>query len=150
MKVLKFGGSSVGSPEALENVYSIISKEAGSSGAPVVVVSAFRGVTDQLIEMANLASAGNRQYLEILGGIETRHLEAIRKLIPAKHQSDVITRFKLAYNELEDVLQGVALTCELTLKTLDFIVGFGERFSAQIIASILDTRGVPALYSDTP
>jgi aspartokinase/homoserine dehydrogenase 1 len=149
MKVLKFGGSSVGSPEALENVYSIISNEHKQGGAPVVVVSAFRGVTDQLIDMAELAAAGNRKYLDILNGIEERHLEAIRKLIAARHQSDVITRFKLAFNELDDVLQGVALTCELTPKTLDFIVGFGERFSAQIIASILETRGVPALYSDT-
>ncbi|PWN08115.1 bifunctional aspartate kinase/homoserine dehydrogenase I [Rhodohalobacter mucosus] len=149
MKVLKFGGSSVGSPEALENVFSIISKEAKSGKPPVVVVSAFRGVTDQLFEIADLAAAGNRRYRDILEEMDARHLTAIRKLVPASHQTDVITRFKITFNELEDVLQGVALTCELTAKTLDFIVGFGERFCALILASMLNTRGVSALYSDT-
>jgi len=148
MKILKFGGSSVGTPEALNQVVEIIVSRQ-EAGRLVVVVSAFRGVTDQLIETAKLAAEGDESYQEILSNIEERHYSAINKLFPAKDRSGIITSFKLLLNELEDVLQGVYLIRELTLKTLDFIVGFGERFSAQILASLLENRGIPALYTDT-
>jgi bifunctional aspartokinase / homoserine dehydrogenase 1 len=149
MKVLKFGGSSVGTPEALSNVFTIISNENGKGTAPVVVVSAFRGITDQLFETAALASEGNLTYRERLENIEERHVNAIREIFQAKYQSEITTRFKLTFNELEDVLQGVMLTRELTSKTLDFITGFGERFSALIVAAMLNTRGIKAIYTDT-
>lgn len=148
MRVLKFGGSSVGSPDALKQVISII--QAKREESPLtVVVSAFRGVTDQLLVMASMASEGDLSYKDHLAEIEERHYDAIRKLVPAKNQSDVITRFKLTLNELEDVLQGVALIRELTPKTLDFIVGFGERFCALILAACLDSIGVKAQFTDT-
>ena len=145
---MKFGGSSVGSPEALESVISIISGQT-SKKRPVVVVSAFRGVTDQLFEISKLASEGNLIYRDILEEIEQRHFTTIRSLLPAKDQSEVFTSFKLTMNELEDVLQGVSLTRELTVKTLDFIVGFGERFSATILAGCLKSRGMASEYTDT-
>jgi bifunctional aspartokinase / homoserine dehydrogenase 1 len=149
MKVLKFGGSSVGSPEAIENVISIITTAHDESEGLVVVVSAFRGVTDQLYNIAKLASEGNLDYKDVLEEIEHRHYETIRKIFPAKHQSDVITSFKITLNELEDVLQGVSLIRELTKKTLDFIVGFGERFSALTLSSCLNSRGIKSQFTDT-
>ncbi|MCC5914497.1 MAG: bifunctional aspartate kinase/homoserine dehydrogenase I [Balneolaceae bacterium] len=148
MRVLKFGGSSVGTPDALEKVISIITKSKEEDEL-AVVVSAFRGVTDQLLVMSSLASEGDLSYKDHLREIEERHYDAIRALVPAKHQSDVITSFKLTLNELEDVLQGVALIRELTRKTLDFIVGFGERFSALVLAAALSSRHVPAQFTDT-
>ncbi len=150
MKVLKFGGSSVGNSDALRKVVDIIqSRTDGRNDRLVVVVSAFRGVTDQLIEMAGLASDGNELYRDILSDIEARHLNTVNELFPAKNRSDVITSVKLLLNELEDVLQGVYLIRELTNKTLDFIQGFGERFSARILTNLLHERQMDALYTDT-
>jgi bifunctional aspartokinase / homoserine dehydrogenase 1 len=148
MKVLKFGGSSVGSTDALERVIGIISVKKEKNGSLIVVVSAFSGVTDQLFDAAKLAAEGDSEYLQLIGQIEKRHLDSIEALIPAKKRSDVVTAFKLLFNELEDVLQGVSLTHELTRKTLDFVTGFGERFSAQILSEALNSREIRAKYTD--
>ncbi len=148
MRILKFGGSSVGTPDALKKVVNIIEARQKKDRL-VVVVSAFRGVTDQLIDMAALAAKGNQSYHSILNGIEERHYITINELFPASKRSEVITSFKMMLNELDDVLQGVYLIRELTKKTLDFIVGFGERFSALILSRLLVSKGLPAVYSDT-
>ncbi len=148
MRILKFGGSSVGTPDALSRVMDIIESRKESSRL-VVVVSAFRGVTDQLIEMATFAAMGREDFRPTLIEIEQRHIETINTLISAKNRSEVITSFKMMLNELEDVLQGVFLIRELTKKTLDFVVGFGERFSARILSAALVDRGLPALFTDT-
>lgn len=148
MRILKFGGSSVGTPDALNRVIEII-KARQQNGRLVVVVSAFRGVTDQLIEMATFAAMGKEDFRPILNEIEQRHYETINTLISAKNRSEVITSSKLMLNELDDVLQGVFLIRELTKKTLDFVLGFGERFSALILAATLNNRAIPALYTDT-
>ncbi|MEX2463729.1 MAG: bifunctional aspartate kinase/homoserine dehydrogenase I [Balneolaceae bacterium] len=148
MKVLKFGGSSVGSPDALRQVIRIILSKP-SDRKLIIVVSAFRGVTDQLIDMAGLASEGDEIYREILDDIETRHLKTLNELFPANNRSDVITSVKLLLNELDDILQGVYLIRELTKKTLDFVVGFGERFSAEILTHLLSLNGKDAHFTDT-
>lgn len=147
MRILKFGGSSVGSPDALRRVISIVESKQKDRRL-VVVVSALRGITDQLIETANLASSGDERFQDLLQQIDKRHIDTINDLFPASKRSEVITSFKLLFNELEDVLQGVWLIRELTLKTLDFVVGFGERFSAQILASALQNQALSSLYTD--
>jgi bifunctional aspartokinase / homoserine dehydrogenase 1 len=148
MRILKFGGSSVGTPDALLQVVEII-KEKQAGHRLVVVVSAFRGVTDQLIDISARAAQGDETFREILQAVEERHLQTVTELFSAKSRSDVITSFKIMLNELEDVLQGVYLIRELTKKTLDFIVGFGERFSALIISELLNHHSVTARYTDT-
>ena len=138
----------MGSPDALRRVISIIeSKQKGRR--IVVVVSALRGITDQLIETASLAAAGNDDFEKRLSEIDKRHIDTINDLFPVSKRSEVITSFKLLLNELEDVLQGVSLIRELTKKTLDFIVGFGERFSAQLLSAALQNHGIDSLYTDT-
>ena len=148
MRITKFGGSSVGTPEALERVISII-REKQSTERVVVVVSAFKGVTDQLLEIASLAERSDNSYLELLQKIEKRHLHSINKLVSVGNRSNVITDFKILLNELEDVLQGISLVQELSKKTRDFIVGFGERFSATILNACLQNRGIESLFTDT-
>jgi len=148
MRILKFGGSSVGTPDALSRVIEIIESRK-NGGQLTVVVSAFRGVTDQLIEMATFAALGKEDFRPILDEIEKRHYNTINTLVSVKHRSDVITSFKMMLNELDDVLQGVFLIRELTKKTLDFVVGFGERFSALILAAALNDKGTAALFTDT-
>jgi len=148
MRILKFGGSSVGTPEALERVVAII-KEKQKEDRLIVVVSAFKGVTNQLFELASLAENTESSYQDILADIEKRHIETINQVIPVNNRSDAITDFKIMLNELENVLKGVSLVQELSKKTRDFIVGFGERFSASILNACLQNRGIDSLYTDT-
>jgi len=147
MRVLKFGGSSVGSPDTIRKVIEIIRKSRQETEI-AVVVSAFQGVTDLLTETAARASEGDEGYLKTIRALEARHVEAIKSLVRVQHQSSVLTRFKLEFNLLEDVLQGLSLVREITPRTMDFVLGFGERFSALILAGALNDLDVPADYVD--
>ncbi|MEX2368152.1 MAG: bifunctional aspartate kinase/homoserine dehydrogenase I [Balneolaceae bacterium] len=147
MRVLKFGGSSVGSPEAIRKVVEII-KDKESRGSVTVVVSAFQGVTDLLSEAAKEASTGSDQYQDVIRNLESRHVDAMKELLKVQKQSEGLTQFKLALNELEDVLQGVSLIREITRRTLDFIMGFGERFSAIVLSQCLKEAGIKAEFVD--
>lgn len=147
MRVLKFGGSSVGTPESIRNVIEIIREKRKETGI-TVVVSAFRGVTDLLTDAALRASEGSEYFLESIRDLEDRHVNAIKDLIRVQEQSEALTHFKIEFNVLEDVLQGVSLVREITPKTMDFITGFGERFSAIVVAAALNDSGIDADYVD--
>ncbi|MCW9708911.1 bifunctional aspartate kinase/homoserine dehydrogenase I [Fodinibius salsisoli] len=147
MRILKFGGSSVGSEEAIKQVIQIISRKLENDRIHVVV-SAFGGVTHLLEEMVEEAYAGEEAYRTKLKEVEERHIEVVRKLIKVKQQSHVLTQLKVLFNELEDVLHGVSLTRELTERTRDFVLGFGERFSAFILSHALQSEGIEAEYID--
>lgn len=146
MKIIKFGGSSVATPERIKSVINIIKPYAQQDAA--IVFSAFGGVTDVLITLSTLALGGNSDYKKILGELETRHLDAVRTLVSIKNQSGILAQVKIQINELEDVLQGVYLVKERTPRTLDYIMSFGERLSAYIIAEALKDAGIPAEYLD--
>jgi len=149
MKVLKFGGSSVGSPSRIKEVIDIIVKSDKENGRVAVVFSAFQGVTDTLINLANLACSGNQQYLTSLEELKERHFEAVRELIPVKNQSHILTNILFNIKELSDILHGVSLIKELTGKTLDHILSFGERLSAFIISETLKEKGIDAEFLDS-
>ena len=149
MKVLKFGGSSVGSPSRIKEVIDIVVKSDKDNGRVAVVFSAFQGVTDTLINLANLACSGSQQYLTSLEELKERHFEAVRELIPVKNQSHILTNILFNIKELSDILHGVSLIKELTGKTLDHILSFGERLSAFIISEALKERGVDAEFLDS-
>lgn len=146
MKVIKFGGSSVATPERINAVINIIKPYSQSDVA--IVFSAFGGVTDVLIQLSTLALEGNADYKKKLEEVETRHLDAVRNLISIKNQSSILAQVKIQINELEDVLQGVFLVKERTLRTLDYIMSFGERLSAYIISEAMKDAGLPAEYLD--
>src|SRR4051812_33863140 len=98
MKILKFGGTSVGSIDAVKAVLTIVSNELHTSNDKVVVVtSAISGVTNSLIDMAQLALKGN-EFEPLLQHFEDKHLAIIKSLIPIKDQSEVITHLKLHVN----------------------------------------------------
>ncbi len=149
MKVLKFGGSSVGSPSRIKEVIDIVVNSDRNNGRIAVVFSAFQGVTDTLINLANLASCGNQQYHTSLEELKERHFEAVRELIPVKNQSHILTNILFNLKELSDILHGVSLVKELTGKTLDHILSFGERLSSYIISEALKERGVDAECLDS-
>lgn len=148
MKVLKFGGTSVGSIEAIKQVINIIKSEQQPT-TTVVVVSAFSGVTDQLIEVSQLAELGAETYLDMLKGIENRHIDAVKELIHPKNQSGLIANFKVMFNELEDVLHGVFLLKELSPKSLDYVASFGERLSSLIITDAFKEAGLETQLADS-
>ncbi|MFN2373467.1 MAG: bifunctional aspartate kinase/homoserine dehydrogenase I, partial [Cyclonatronaceae bacterium] len=90
MTVFKFGGSSVGSPERILGIAELLKEDANSGACRAVICSAFQGVTDQLILMAQEAASPDEHYLERLRELEQRHLDAIRELIPPSGQSPVM------------------------------------------------------------
>src|SRR5690349_24905528 len=108
MKVLKFGGTSVAHAENINKVVAIVQQSLASENI-VLVVSAFSGVTDTLIECDNLASKGAEQYKDKLFAIEQRHLEAVKALIHVANQSSNLSWIKTRCNELEDICNGVFL-----------------------------------------
>ncbi len=136
MKVLKFGGTSVGSGKNIQQVAGIL-KDLPSNVLSVVVVSAMGGVTDLLIEGSTLASKGDEDYLKVLKKIEKKHLDTIKEIIPVKQQSGAFSKTKMLLNDLEDIFRGVLLVRELSPKSLDYILGFGERLSSLIISCYL-------------
>jgi aspartokinase/homoserine dehydrogenase 1 len=146
---MKFGGSSVGTPARILNVIDIIARERARQKSLVVVFSAFEGITDQIIATSRLASRGDRKYLKGLKKIRDRHLGALVELVPARarRSGEKFVREQLA--DLSNVLHGVLFTEELTDRTLDYTMSFGEILSTFIIAEALNASGVPCGYIDS-
>jgi aspartokinase/homoserine dehydrogenase 1 len=148
MKVLKFGGSSVATAENINRVVAII-KERINNDKIVVVVSAMGGITDMLIQCGILASAADEYYKIKLQEIEHRHLETVKLLIPVSQQSSILSWVKKRCNELEDICNGVFLLGELSDRTKDRIVSYGEHISSQILFSRLRSEGVESTWKDS-
>ncbi|GAB2785910.1 bifunctional aspartate kinase/homoserine dehydrogenase I [Rhabdobacter roseus] len=148
MKVLKFGGTSVGTVDTIKQVISILENNLAQGERMAVIFSAMGGVTNRLIEIGRMASAGQAEYLELLKAVEERHFATIRGLLNVKNQSTTFAAVKGLFNELEDLLRGVSLIRELTPRTLDLIMSFGERLSTTIITEALKHRGIATEYCD--
>ncbi len=147
MKILKFGGSSLQTAQRIRQVADILKKLAPSAKL-AMVVSAFGGVTDQLIEAAHQAAVGNPGYQEIEKDLENRHLQLIGELLTVQSQSRASAFVINLLNDLHDVLHGVFLVRELSARVLDFVMSFGERLSAFIVAQVLQDAGLDADYLD--
>ncbi len=135
MKVLKFGGSSVASAENIKKVKDIVEQ---SPDNKFVVVSAFGGVTDQLIKASALAAQGNEDYKNELSDIEQRHLNTAKALVKPQQQGHVLSELKVMLNELEDYLHSIARLRELTPKLQDYVLSFGERMSSYVVSEAID------------
>lgn len=135
MKVLKFGGSSVGTPPALANVKVIVES---TQGKKVVVVSALGGVTDLLLSTAALAKKDDVAYLEQYARIVERHRAAIDAMVPPSKHDQVESVVRVMLEELANIYKGVALLHDLSPRALKMIVSYGERMSSVIVASIID------------
>jgi aspartokinase/homoserine dehydrogenase 1 len=150
MTVLKFGGSSVGSVNAIQQVYSIISGKEHRSRVRIVVVSAFSGVTDALIKASEEAAAGNTAYDTGVKTLYKRHIEAATALIKDETRlKAVCADIEAVFSELWRVLGGVQAIRECSLRTRDLVMSAGERLSASIIAAFFSGEGLPADYLDS-
>jgi aspartokinase/homoserine dehydrogenase 1 len=150
-KILKFGGSSVGKPERIRQIIDLVSDTSRYPERTVlgVVVSAFGGTTDTLIELATRAASPQKDFQPILKDVETRHLQALEDLLPATLRSSAIATVKVMCNDLSDLLHGVALVSECSSRTLDHIMSFGERLSAFIVTQAFKARGIDAEMLDS-
>ena len=134
MQVLKFGGSSVADLAAIELVVSIVEKKLMTDRL-VVVISAMAGVTDKLLETGTKAATNNVAYRIELKELETYHLDTARKLLPIHEQSATLSIVKQKFNELEALLDGVYLLNEISKRTQDTLVSYGEVLSSILIAA---------------
>lgn len=134
MQVLKFGGSSVADVAAIELVVSIVEKKLKTDRL-VVVISAMAGVTDSLLDIGEKAATHNESYKIILKELETYHLDTARKLLPIHEQSATLSIVKQKFNELEALLDGVYLLNEISKRTQDTLVSYGEVLSSILIAA---------------
>lgn len=145
MKVLKFGGTSVGSEQSIQALIEIIKKEHDQK--PIVVLSAMSGVTNLLVSMADEAAIG-RSITAQLATLQDKHFAIVKALIGVQLQNPVLTKLKLFFNELEDILQGVSSLQELTPKTRDLILSYGERCSTYMVSKIAEQYFHESLFVD--
>lgn len=135
MKVLKFGGTSVGSVDSLRNVKKIVEQ---CDEPVIVVVSALGGITDRLISTARLAAEGNISYLESYAQIVERHNNIIDNVVSENRRLDVKSIVSPLLEELGNIYRGISLIKDLSDRTLDIVVSYGERLSSTIISRIIN------------
>ncbi len=143
---MKFGGTSVGSPDRIRGVVRLVRETAAKERA-VVIVSAFGGVTDALIE-ASRKAVRSQDWGADLEKVERRHTEAVVELASAEERTEQLLLVQQASLDLRETLHGVSLVRECTPRSLDRILSFGERLSSTIVAAAFRGEGVAALACD--
>ncbi|SDB32884.1 aspartate kinase [Flavobacteriaceae bacterium MAR_2010_188] len=147
MKVLKFGGTSVGSIENINKVISILEEYANNSKI-ICVVSAVGGITDKLLAVGSLAKNKDEAYKTKLKEIKSIHLEILNGLI-TNPTNEVVEKLNYKLDHLESLLDGIFLINELSPKTSDKLVSFGELISSFIIAETMKSRGLDAVRKNS-
>ena len=136
MKVLKFGGTSVGSVNSMLNVKKIVE---AIDDKVIVVVSALGGITDKLIKTSNMAASGDSGYEKEMKEIVNRHIEMVYTVIPAGEKRELLLDcVNELLSELKDIFQGIYLIRDLSPKTSATIVSYGERLSSIIVATLIE------------
>lgn len=148
MKILKFGGTSVGSIKNIKTLMDILKKETVNGQKPIIVLSAMSGVTNLLTAMAQQAELGN-SYNTQLEELQQRHFEVVKALIDVQQQNPVFTKLKIFFNELDDLLQGIASLKECTPRALDLLLSYGERCSTVMISKIAEQHYPESLFVDS-
>ncbi|MDR1933325.1 MAG: aspartate kinase [Spirochaetales bacterium] len=147
MKVMKFGGSSVQDADRIRHVISIVQK-AQEAGSLCVVFSAMRGVTDDLIKAALNAQAGRTEYRDIVAHIRERQTQAVEALFPEAQRKKALEPLHARCGEILDILHGIELVRECTPRSMDLVMSFGERLNCRLIASVMRSMGMQAVYFD--
>ena len=148
MQVLKFGGSSVANAENIDKVINLV-RSAQTKDSTILVVSALGGITDMLIQAAASAAAGDESYKDKLQVIEHRHLETVRSLLPLTRQSGTLSIVKTRCNEIEDICSGIFLLGELSARTQDKVVSYGELLSSLIVAARFAALDIDHTWKDS-
>lgn len=147
MYVLKFGGSSVANANNIKIVADILL--AYPNKPLLTVVSALGGITDQLLLTGEKASQGDESYKDLLQSIEQRHLDTARELLPVTNQSASLSKIKQYCNEMEDLCEGIYRLQELSERTKDKLVSFGELLSSQMLTAYLQAQQANTIWVDS-
>ncbi len=147
MVVLKFGGTSVANSNNIKLVADIVLSH--PTEKIIVVVSALGGITDQLIACGEIAATGDEGYLQILASIRLRHLDTVKTLLPISNQSSCLSQVMTLINELEAMCEGVYRLNELSARSKDKIVSYGELLSSKILSGYLLATGHSNTWLDS-
>jgi aspartokinase/homoserine dehydrogenase 1 len=148
MQVLKFGGSSVGTTDAISKVITIV-KERVQKTPTIVVVSAMSGVTDQLILLGQTAAQGNTAYQTMIQSLAQKHEDAVRVLLPTVQQATALNMVKALIQEIESHCAMLMNEKVLTLRMQDCLMSYGEILSSKIIAAAFEAEGVDQVWLDS-
>ncbi len=146
MIVFKFGGTSVAGEKEISQVLHILKQE---TKPMAIIVSALGGITNELHKLGKLAASGNESYAEQIKHVELRHMNLVKELIPVAKQSAVLSSTKQTINQLETILDGVFMIRELSAKTQDTLLSFGELLSHNIIAHAAQAQGLDAVAKNS-
>jgi aspartokinase/homoserine dehydrogenase 1 len=149
MKILKFGGSSVRDAERIKSVTGIVKDALKDADICGVVFSAFQGVTDDLLKLCSLASTRNDSLAVEFQKLKEKHLLTAAELLSPGNLKKAESSSILLLDELEELLKGVFLIKELSLRTRDFILSFGELLSCNIISYAFLENGIDNDFLDT-
>lgn len=147
MKILKFGGSSLASPHCVDTIMSIIVQES-CKGKVVVVISALEEITDLLLKSGQLAAVKNEDYLTVISDIECRMLNYTRSLLPVTTQSATLSQVKQYINQIEDICDGVFTLKEMSGRTSDMLLSYGELITSKIISEHMRAIGIKHTWLD--
>jgi aspartate kinase len=147
---MKFGGTSVGSPEAITRLLHIVRTEKAAGNRVIVVVSAMSGVTDLLVASVKAAASGNRWvYLSTADQLRDRHEDALNTLLPpGELREKSLNQLKVLLEEYAEICHAVSILGEETPRISDAIVAYGERMSSRVAAAVLNHHGIKSIAYD--
>ena len=147
--VMKFGGTSVEDSAAILRTSTIVAGRLGAGLNPIVVVSAMSKVTDALLKAAAAAGRHDREAaLQLSDGLRTRHLAVAGELVTGDRLTSLQLNIHHDFDALDDLLRGISAVGELTPRTSDNVVSFGERLSSVIIAAAFAEQGITSSHVD--
>jgi aspartate kinase len=148
MIVMKFGGSSVESAAAIERVATIVKARAEQN--PIVVVSAMGKTTNKLLAISQAAIAGKREdYIRQLHDLRDFHSREARRVVPLAHRAELDRTLDDHFQEMTELVKGIAVLGELTPRSIDAVSSYGERLSSYIVALAFEHFGLPAAHLDS-
>ncbi len=148
MKVLKFGGTSVGSSEAILSVIRIVKSLKNDGNKTIVVSSAMHGVTASLIDLMDNAIRG-KDVSSGLKALEVKHYDVVRKLLEVKLHNHALLGLKLMFNELEELLAGIKTIGEASMRVKDKVLSYGEMLSCFMVSHLINQNCGKTIFVDT-
>ena len=147
MQVLKFGGTSVANAVNVKKVAAIVAAKRDDKHL-FVVVSAFSGVTDKLLQCGQWALESDPDFKTAVESLTQQHVQAVKELLPIENQSSLLSWVVQQFHEVEDLCNGILLLNELSDRSRDRLVSYGELASSRIIAAYFESEAMPNDWID--